>query len=160
MKSKQCTYLSRSAYHYSPGLFSRRQIGDIFSYFFFPKNRIWHFMQIVTISMKMSILFLGKIRKSFKYSRHLLSRIPRDSLKYFEISIPWHIGFSELRKKIRTTTFNKYICNLTPELRDILKILWKRGEIAPQEQFLLFSTTFLLVVRFSCLGSNQIFTSR
>ena len=32
---------------------------------------------------------------------------------------------------IRTTTFNKYICNLTLEVRDILKILWKRGEIAP-----------------------------
>ena len=33
------------------------------------------------------------------------------------------------------------VCNLTPEVRDILKILWKRGEIAPKEQFL-FSTVF------------------
>ena len=32
---------------------------------------------------------------------------------------------------IRTTTFNKYICNWTLEFRYILKILWKRGEIAP-----------------------------
>ena len=32
--------------------------------------------------------------------------------------------------------------NLTPEIRDRLKILWKRGEIAPQEQILLFSTKF------------------
>ena len=32
---------------------------------------------------------------------------------------------------IRTTTFNKYICNWTLEVRDISKILWKRGEIAP-----------------------------
>ena len=32
---------------------------------------------------------------------------------------------------IRTTTFNKYICNWTLEITDILKILWKRGEIAP-----------------------------
>ena len=31
-----------------------------------------------------------------------------------------------------TTTFNKWICNL--------KILWKRGEIAPYKQFLLFVT--------------------
>ena len=31
----------------------------------------------------------------------------------------------------QTTTFHKWICNLTPEVRDILKILWKRGEIAP-----------------------------
>ena len=42
----------------------------------------------------------------------------------------------------RTTTFNKCICNWTLEIRDILKILWKRGEIAPLEQFLLFSTIF------------------
>ena len=34
-------------------------------------------------------------------------------------------------KIIRTTTFNKYICNWTLEVSDILKILWKRGEIAP-----------------------------
>ena len=31
----------------------------------------------------------------------------------------------------RTTTFHKWICNLTSDVRDILKILWKRGEIAP-----------------------------
>ena len=42
----------------------------------------------------------------------------------------------------RTTTFHKWICKLTPEARWILKILWKRGEIAPKEQFLLFSTIF------------------
>ena len=34
-------------------------------------------------------------------------------------------------KIICTTTFNKYICNWTLEVRDILKILWKGGEIAP-----------------------------
>ena len=33
-----------------------------------------------------------------KYSRLSLSRIPRDSLKYFEISVLLHIRFSELRK--------------------------------------------------------------
>ena len=32
-------------------------------------------------------------------SRLLLSRIPRDFLKYFEICIPPHIRFAELRKK-------------------------------------------------------------
>ena len=31
----------------------------------------------------------------------------------------------------RATTFHKLFCNLTPEVRDVLKILWKRGEIAP-----------------------------
>ena len=34
-----------------------------------------------------------------KYSRLSLSRIPRDSLKYFEISVVRHIRFAELRKK-------------------------------------------------------------
>ena len=58
-------------------------------------------------------------------------------------------------KIIRTASFNKYICNWTPEVRDILKILWKRGEIAP-----LFHNIFLPVVRYSCLSRDKIFTSR
>ena len=57
-------------------------------------------------------------------------------------------------KIIRITKFNKYICNWTLEVRDILKILWKRGEIAPFPQY------FLPVLRFSCLGRDQNFTSR
>ena len=66
-------------------------------------------------------------------------------------------GLSEILRDIRTSTyqifrieekliqlitFNKYMCKWTLEVRDILKILWKRGEIAPKEQFLLFSTIF------------------
>ena len=68
------------------------------------------------------------------YSRLSLSRIPRDSLKYFEISVARHIRFAELRKNIirlPVTTFNKIICNWTLEVRYILKVLRKRGEIAP-----------------------------
>ena len=66
-----------------------------------------------------------------QYSRLSLSRIPRDSLKHFKISVPRNISVSEVRKTLnRTTTFNKWICNLTPEARDILKILWERGKIA------------------------------
>ena len=79
----------------------------------------------------------------FEYSWLLLSRIPRDSLKHFEISVSWNIRVAEVRKtRNRTTTFNKWICNVTLEVKDTLKILWKRGEIAPKEQFLLFSTVF------------------
>ena len=75
-----------------------------------------------------------------------LSRIPRDSLEHFEISVPRNIRVAELRKTInRITTFNKRICNLTPEDRDILKILCKRGEIAP-----LFHNILLPVLRFAC----------
>ena len=36
-------------------------------------------------------------------------------------------------KITRTTTFNTFMCNWTLEVRNILKILWKRGEIAPKE---------------------------
>ena len=72
------------------------------------------------------------LRRFKQYSRLSLSRTPRDSLKYFEISVVRHIRFAELRKKkIWLTTFNKLIGNWTFEVRDILKILWKRGEIAP-----------------------------
>ena len=59
-----------------------------------------------------------KIQK--KYSRLSLSRIPRDSLKHFEISTPRHIRVERVRKTINwTATFNKWICNLTPEVRNI-----------------------------------------
>ena len=63
-------------------------------------------------------------------------------------------------KITRTITFNKYMCNWTLEVRDILKILWKRGEIAKEQFLLFFHNIFLSVVRFSCLGRDQIFTSR
>ena len=55
----------------------------------------------------------------FKYSRLSLSRIPRDSLKHFEISVPRHIRVERVRKTINWTTFNKWICNLTPEVKNI-----------------------------------------
>ena len=49
-------------------------------------------------------------------------------MKYFEISVPRHIRFADLRKQIiRTTTFNKYACictcNWTVEVRDVLIFL-------------------------------------
>ena len=79
-------------------------------------------------------------------------------MKYFEMSVPRHIKICRIEKKIiRTTTFNKYICNWTLEVRDILKILWKSGGIAPSP---LFHNIFVPVVRFSCLGRDQIFISR
>ena len=49
-------------------------------------------------------------------------------------------------KLIRLITFNKYMCNWTLEVRDILKILWKRGEIAPRSNFSSFLQYFLHVV--------------
>ena len=47
--------------------------------------------------------------------------------------VPRHIRFAELRKKnvTRSATFHKLDYYLTPEVRDILKMLWKRTEMAP-----------------------------
>ena len=88
-------------------------------------------------------------RQIDRYSRLSLSRSPRDSLKYFEISVSRHIRFAELRKKInQKTIFHIRQCNLTPENRDILKILWKKGEIAPISP--LFHIILLPVVIVSC----------
>ena len=64
-------------------------------------------------------------------------------------------------KIIRTTSFNKYICNWTLEVRYIENIVEKSrncslGAISP----LFHNIFFLPVARFSCLGRGQIFTSR
>ena len=40
----------------------------------------------------------------YLYSRLLLTRIPRDSLKHFEISVPRNIRVAEVRKPINRTT--------------------------------------------------------
>ena len=66
----------------------------------------------------------------------------------------------------RTTKFHKWTCNLTPLIRNImLKLLWKRGKIAPEEQFLPLSTIFYHLmldfyvktgIRFS-LGDKRLF---
>ena len=63
-------------------------------------------------------------------------------------------------KTTRITTFNKYMCNWTLEVkRYIGNIVEKRncslGAISP-----LFLSIFLLVVRFSCSDRDQILTSR
>ena len=93
------------------------------------------------------------------YSRLSLSRSLRDSLKYFEISVPRHIRFAELRKKInQTTTFHKRVCNLTPVKVEIsLKYCGKEEKL----QFLLFSTIFCyLLLNFHVENRDQILSSR
>ena len=77
-----------------------------------------------------------------------------------DIRISTNQIFRTEEKIIRTTTFNKFICNWTLEDRVLSKILWKRGEIAPKEQFLLFSTISFTCCSIFCLGRDKIFTSR
>ena len=92
----------------------------------------------------------AEIQCTTMYSRLSLSWIPRDSLKYFEISVPRHIRFAELGKKlIPLTTFNKYMCNWTLEVKDnIENIVEKRrncslGAISP-----LFHNIFYMLLDF------------
>ena len=66
-------------------------------------------------------------------------------------------------KIIRTITFNKYICNWTLEVRYIYiyrKYCGKEEKLLLRSNFSSFPQYFLLVVRFSCLGRDKIFTSR
>ena len=77
-------------------------------------------------------------------------------MKHFDISVLRHIRFAERRKTInRTNTLNRMNMNLAPKLRDILKILWKRGAISP-----LFRNILLPSGSSLCLNRDQIFTSR
>ena len=61
-------------------------------------------------------------------------------------------------KNNRTNMFHIWICNLTPEDSDTFKILWKRGEIAPKEQFLLFSTIFYFLLFGFCVNTGTRFS--
>ena len=72
-----------------------------------------------------------------KCSRLLIFRSPRNSLKYFEMSVPPHIRFAELRKKqTKQPHFtNEYIIRLQ-KLELYWKYCWKA------EKFFLFSTIF------------------
>ena len=83
------------------------------------------------------------------YSRLSLSRIPRDSLKHFEISVLRHIRFAELRKKlIWLTTFNKYMCYWTFEVRYIENIVEKRRNCSLGAISSLFHNIFYMLLVF------------
>ena len=60
------------------------------------------------IPVQVGLSFQDVAIQNDEYNRLSLSRIPRDALKHFEISVPLQIRFAELRKTLnRTTTFNK-----------------------------------------------------
>ena len=58
---------------------------------------------VLSVIYLLPVMIKGWVRRPQSeqniYSRLSLSRIPRDSLKYFEISVVRHIRFAELRKK-------------------------------------------------------------
>ena len=79
--------------------------------------------------------------------------------RYSRLSLSRSKGLSEILRDIstylicridRTIVFHKWICNLNPEVRDILKKMWKRGEISP-----IFHNILLPFVRFSCVTGTR-----
>ena len=71
-------------------------------FFIVKSSLVLQFDQGYGMFMFTKLLFPNKYRLNIpksEYSRLSLSRIPRDSLKYFEISVPRHIRFAELRNK-------------------------------------------------------------
>ena len=87
------------------------------------------FFLSVYVSFVMVILYCAKgdhktckIRQTQIYSRLSLSRSPRDRLKFFEISVPRHIRFAEMRKKyiLQPHFTNEYVIWLLK-----LEIYWK-----------------------------------
>ena len=92
-----------------------------------------HLTDKYILRMKFSYFWSGSQKWNsehrFKYSRLSLSRSPKNTLKYFDISVPRHSRFAGLRKKsIDAFHFtNEYVIWLLK--LDILKILWKRREI-------------------------------
>ena len=78
-------------------------------------------------------------------------------MKHFEISVLRRIRFAELRK-IPMEQLN-FTCKLTPLVRNkcwkyMLKILWKRGEIALEEQFFLLSTISCYLMLDFCIKTR------
>ena len=56
--------------YHSHGNFSKLEIGDIFSYFFFPEKRLWYFFAwnikaFFVICMKYQSLFSGENKKKY-----------------------------------------------------------------------------------------------
>ena len=123
--------------------------------FLFIQTKItaWIFKRHVLIALELFSRKCWIYRRTYWYQPFSSLQTSTVDSRYLEVQgTLWntsrypYLDISDLQnwgKKInQTTTVHKWICNLTPENRDILKILWKRGEIAPYEQFLLFSTLF------------------
>ena len=75
----------------------------------------------------------------WKYSRLVISKSKGypEILRDIRISTYQICRFEETTIN-RTTIFHKWICDLAPEVRDLLKILWKRGTLffSPFPQYL------------------------
>ena len=60
-------------------------------------NLCWAYMSKGILSH--IVAHMSSLVNHLEYRRLSLSQSPKDSVKYFEISIPQHIRFAELREK-------------------------------------------------------------
>ena len=103
----------------------------------------------------------NKYHKSLIQSTLVISKSKGLSKTLRDIRTSTYQICSIKKKTIRTTKFHKILCNLTPLVTNIyIKILWKRGEIALQEQFLLFSTIFCNQILDFCVKTRIRFSLR
>ena len=95
------------------------------------------------------------------YSRLLLSRIPRDSIKYFEISIPRHIRFAELRKKLfeQPHLTNIYV-NWLLKLEIYLKYCGKEEKLLLRSNFSSFQQYFFCLLLDVHISAGTTFSLR
>ena len=143
--------------------FSRWYFEIFFLYFL--ENRIanWHLR--IKICIKCQSLFSGKKKDKKNINLSSDQRVEKRFMLYFTLGasnsmfcslLQMTLVISEILRDIRTstyqicrieekinqtTTFHKWIYNLTPEDREILKILWKSGEIDCIQESTVFSVS-------------------
>ena len=91
----------------------------------------------------------------FRYLEVQGTRWNTSRYPYFEISDLHSWG-----KINRTTTFHKWICNLTPEVRDILKIVRKKEKLILRSNFSSFSQYFVTWCQIYMLKAGTRFSLR
>ena len=129
--------MARPVFVYTVDFYQSAAVG-ILKYFNFPRNK----RPQDRLNEISSSTFLEKKRVKENLESTL---VVSKSKGLYEILLDirnstYQIYKTEEKLNNLTTTFHKRICNLIPEVRDTLKLLWKRGEIAPKEQVFLLST--------------------
>ena len=137
---------------------------EIFFYFF--KQKVGFYVscklsprETIRITVESQISWKRNKRKKYTVDSRYLEF--QGTLIFFEISVLRHIRLAEFRKKWIEPQHltNVYICNLTPEVRDIF-IIWKY--CGKEEKLLLRSNYFIFplfynilwpVVKCSCLST-------
>ena len=98
-------------------------------------SRIWKFLTLDMDNLCCRIKYILQTKVDYPYLEVRGTLWNTSWYPYPDIS-----DLQNWRQNKSSSHISQLTCNLTPDIRDILKILWKRGEIAPEERFLLFST--------------------